>query len=170
MWEEYQADGEGFISMDRWGKDHWSVLAYAETCAVDAHGVLANAKMRCNSRLHRVFVYVDGLGVMHDGAAYPTRLKNETQDQHDDWSCLEDLAAAGYVKIQWRNKYRGNSRVFGDGEARITLTPQGLQVSSELRNHKAGGGNFADFLGVQTSAATGMGTPKITASTARPRC
>jgi hypothetical protein len=83
---------------------------------------------------------------MHDVAAYPTRLKNETLDHHNDWSCLEDLAAADLVKIQWRNKYRGNSRVFGNGEARITMTPQGLQVSSELQNHKVGGGNFASFV------------------------
>ncbi len=145
MWERYEAEGGDFIPVEKWGKDHWSVLAYAESCAVDHNGVLTNAKMRCNSRLHRLFVYVDGHGVMHDGGQYPTRLKEGVLENHDDWSCLEDIAAAGLITIEWRIPYRARAAVFGNGEARILLTPLGFQVSAALRAHKAAGGQFAGF-------------------------
>ena len=152
MWEKYEAEGEDFVPMDRWGKDHWSTLAYAETCAVDNSGALENARLRCNSCLHRPFVYVDGLGVMHDGSAYPTRLKDGELQNHDDWSCLDDAVAAGLIEMKWRKVYRGNNRVFGFAVAQVTLTPLGLQVAAELRAYKAGGGNFASFVPKSSTA------------------
>src|SRR5688572_21590317 len=96
MWDKYEFEGEG-VPVKDWGQDHWSTFAYLETRAVDAKGVIDNRRMRCNPRLHRHLANM-GMGSIIDGSKYPTRLKVGTIDKHDDWSCLEDMVAAGFLK------------------------------------------------------------------------
>lgn len=142
-WTKYQAEGNGYIPMERWGEDHWSTLAYLETRAVDARGVIRNTNMRTHARLHRHFVGLMFDGIQ-DGSMYPTRLNDGTElDKHDDWSCLEDMAAAGLLACE--SRVVRPQDMFGDSEARIKFTPLGLQVAAALRSHKAAGGNFDAF-------------------------
>lgn len=140
-WIPYEPEGNDYIPVERWGKDHWSTFAYLETRAVDQKGVIDNRRMRCNLRLHREFAFNVGFGAI-DGSAYPTRLRDGQAEPHDDWSCLEDMVAAGLVHAEF---HRSASKAFGGGEARVTLTPEGLQVAAALRAHKANGGSFGDF-------------------------
>lgn len=140
-WEEYQAEGDDYIPMDRWGKDHWSTFAYLETLTVDHRGVIENSRMRCNARLHRELVAMPFMD--HDGAKYPTILKDGEIDRHDDWSCLEDMVSAGLIRAFYRVARHGV--VFGGNEAKVELTPLGQKVAAELRVHKAGGGAFGSF-------------------------
>lgn len=132
------------ITPDRFGKDHWSLLAYIETLVVDNQPI-DRRRMRCNPTTHPTLVaphqhqrwepqwgtrlknyflkeYFDA----HDKAAYQL-------PEHDDWDCLEDLDAAGLVEFQ----------TLTSGVVR--LTPEGRRVANELREHKQNGGTFAGF-------------------------
>lgn len=146
MWEEYTIDPQGdYISIDRWGKDHWSTFAYLETRAVD-RGLIDNRQMRCNPRLHRELANT-GFGGVIDGSKYPTRLRDGSEiSNHDDWSCLEDMVAAGLIKAQYRaNDKKRKASAFGFAEARVELTPAGLALAAQLRAHLATTGKYTDF-------------------------
>jgi hypothetical protein len=76
-WLEYP-DG---IPVEAWGKDHNSMILYAETRAVDHRGKLSatDPHMRVDRR-------------------YPTRLHNGVEVHgHTDFDCLADAQAAGFL-------------------------------------------------------------------------
>lgn len=125
-WIAYQPEGNDYIAPERWGRDHWTTLLYAESRAVDYNGVLDNRHMRCSSRLHRPFAHSASKAV-----APPTRLLNGEQANHDDWSCLEDMVAAGMVEVH----HAANSG--GIGKARVVLTDLGWRIAHQLRRHRA---------------------------------
>ena len=143
-WLEYKADGNDYVPMDQWGKDHWSTLAYLETRAVEGGGVINNRQMRCDARLHREFAH---MGLDHSivgGGKYPTLLKDSRElENHDDWSCLEDMVAGGLIAAWYRVKYP--NRAFANSIAKIKLTELGWWIVGQLRIHKANGGQFAAF-------------------------
>lgn len=123
------------IPMERWGRDHWSTLAYIETRCVDFGGDMTVnrglERMRCNHSLH------PGLAgwAQPDGSESPTRLNDGTTvSNHDDWSCAEDMERDGL--IEWLGT--GIHPVF-------KLTDAGKAVAQQLRSHKAGGGTFSTF-------------------------
>lgn len=126
------------VPLKRWGKDHYSLLAYAECRAVDNRGVLDYRHMRLNEKRHAPY----GRPYMQDckwRPNYGTRLKNfdkEPSDQlewHDDFDCLEDLEREGLVQAGTLVSQF------------VALTEKGLALASELRTWKAKGGNFAGF-------------------------
>lgn len=143
-WNPYEVgDPEAYIAMDRWGKDHWSLLGYVETQSVDHHGILNGDRMRTNLRLHRE---MQGDVQYRRGAPsseHPTRLKLEEIPNHDDWSCLEDLIAAGLITGETAQIYW--DRMFANTIARIKLTEKGQALAEQLRRHKSNGGNFSNF-------------------------
>lgn len=145
QWKKYEAEGDDYIPVDQWGKDHYSTLAYLETCAVDSHGKISNARMRCNPRLHREFVYVSPFAPSLSEKEYPTQLKNGAEKEcHDDWSCLEDMVAAGLMTAQSRQVK--SNEVFGNSEAKVLLTELGMKVAAKLRAHRANRGSYNSFV------------------------
>ncbi len=144
-WNLYEAEGNNFVDIGRWGKDHWSTLAYLECRAVDNKGMINNLQMRCDSRLHRHFAHVETMG-MTDGGKYPTLLQGGIKlEKHDDWSCLEDMVEENLLKVEFRGNAKFPNEIFGNMEARVELTDLGKQVSGMLRTHKASGGTFSTF-------------------------
>ena len=140
QWIEYEADGDDYVPIAKWGKDHWSTFAYLETRTVDYGGEIDNERMRCNPRLHRAFM--NSANRLFSGN-YPTRLAHgATIEPHDYWSCLEDMVAAGLIRAFYRCRY---GEFFGGGQARVELTDEGRRVAGLLRAHKADSGNFGDF-------------------------
>lgn len=131
------------VSVQDFGKDHWSLLGYVETCAVDNKGVLDLRRMRVKNNTLQPNV---GFGPVSEWKPeYGTRLAgywkaDKTTDlskrlsDHDDLDCLEDLETAGFIK----NTGTGMQPV-------IEITKLGKSVCSDLRFHKSSGGNFADF-------------------------
>lgn len=135
------------VPIDRWSKDHWSTLAYIETVMVDCGGfqVGLDARMKTNRRNFRVF---------HERCPHPkrpwptqmamsmnpehaTRLKDGSQvASHDDWACLQDMAAAGFFNETPEDIDVGMI---------VTLSDKGRAVANALRDHKANGGQFAEF-------------------------
>ena len=125
------------IPMDKWGKDHWSTLAYVETRCVDHDGRLGIRQMRCHPRLHRRLAHE---GSMFGGMPAPTRLREGTTvEPHDDWSCVEDMIAEGLLTTEDED-----AALCGESP-RFVLTRKGSEVAGALRSHKAGGGSFATF-------------------------
>ena len=139
--------GDAYVPIARWGPDHWSTLAYLETVAVDCAGfqVGADAKMRSNRRNFRV---------MHEECARPkrygrwlpgivmadhhgTRLNDGTTlPHHDDWCCVQDMAAEGLFDQSVEAVQPG---------VVLRLSVKGDRVVTALRAHKRAGGSFAAF-------------------------
>jgi hypothetical protein len=125
------------IPLSKFGKDHWSTFAYLETVHVDFKGVIDRRRLRCDPDLHP--------GLAHQASGdkkYPTRLRFDEQKQafeevqdHDDWSCFEDLEREGLCT--WRGT--GINPV-------VRLTPYGEKVAGVLRAFKAQGGSFCNFV------------------------
>lgn len=118
------------IPVKKFGKDHWSTLAYIECRVVDQGGRLNNKHLRIDPERH------PGLAHIRWEKDSPTYLaKGVLQKKHDDLDCIEDLAVAGFVEI------------LGTGiQPRTDLTDYGWEVASALRKHKGNGGNFAGFV------------------------
>ena len=123
------------IPVEMWGKDHWSTFAYIEVRCVDHKGQPDRQHMRCDVDLHPGLAPHRRGFSDHTPKKYPTRLKGgvEVQD-HDDWSCIDDMEEAGLLKWEGSGIYP----IF-------VLTDKGKVVAGRLRAHKANGGNFAGF-------------------------
>jgi hypothetical protein len=148
------------VPINRWGKDHWSTFAYAETCVVDKMnadgepylGELNRDRLRCNADRHgelmgrRVALCTNHSwkaehGTRLKGFFKDNRVQNRNQiELHDDWDCLEDMEREGLLQIV--------SYVNGF----IKFTEKGVALAARVREHKIRGGNFADFETVFTPA------------------
>jgi len=128
------------ISIEKWGKDHWSTFAYIETRIVDHGGQPQIEHMRCNNQLHPQFGHRGGCA-----SAYPTKLREGEVPGHDDWSCLDDAEAAGLLE----NVGTGLYRVY-------KLTKVGSSVARQLRDYKANGGTFATFIPIEQAQLEGL--------------
>ena len=119
------------VEVEKFGKDHWSTLAYVECCAVDDKGALDNRHMRCDADRHPGLVNP----MLDSVQKYPTILAGgEELPDHDDWDCLDDLEAAGFIEQR------------GTGiHPVIKMTEAGNKVAASLRHHKSQGGNFSGF-------------------------
>jgi hypothetical protein len=172
----------------RFGTDPWSTFAYVETRIVDYTGLLDHDHMRCNTARHPAMQAVKSTGRMFGGldGKYPTMLKTVGKDadgkwgvedlaDHDDYDCLDDLAAAGLLEIHMPRRADGydvyvnhhgravTRKMIGGEEvprpsfttgldeltlaaaAVFTLTDLGQAVAGELRAWKGEGCNFHQF-------------------------
>jgi len=85
--------------MERWGKDHWSTLLYIETRCVDYKGVPDLNHMRTDQKLHPGLVGDTLAASVLGHKEYPTVLAGgEKLYNHDDWSCVDDMEEAGFLK------------------------------------------------------------------------
>lgn len=147
----FEEERMGSVQIEDFGKDHWSLFAYLECRCVDNNGTVNGAHLRHNPAKRPAVVGSDTSGIpfMAVGKgwepSYGTRLKGFWKEgggtdpsrqlpDHDDIDCMEDLEAAGLVKDH------------GSGiNPCIRLTKEGSRVAGLLREHKANGGNFAEF-------------------------
>lgn len=147
------------ISLNLWGKDHYSTLAYLESRAVDNGGVIQNAHMRTSSKRHPLFVARGPLGPPTDGGHYPTSYKDGEMNEHDDWDCLDDMVRAGLIAVKPANaelwevpvgsrgpiKFRGSIPT-KELKVKVKLTELGQKVAGELRAYKqVKGSRYAEF-------------------------
>jgi hypothetical protein len=147
--------------MEKFGKDHWSLLAYVGCRVVDNEGTINNEHLRCHPERHPH--YVGWRRAEHGGmwdVKYSTRLagffETEGEDQlnyrlddHDDWDCLQDLEIAGLIKIH------------GTGlHPLVALTKYGHKIEARLRRHKADKGQFNEFHDVFMAELKDLKRPK----------
>ena len=127
------------IEMERWGKDHWSMLAYVESLCVDSlDGIGVPDFRRVQTNLNRhPGLAVAGLSGFHDGAKYGIRLYGGEElpgPDYDEWDCIDDLECEGLIEIH------------GTGiHPAYVMTVKGQRLAGILRAHKAAGGKFAEF-------------------------
>lgn len=137
------------VSVDKFGKDHWALLGYIETCCVEPRENKVNHdNMRTNpNRNLELGFHKSRLGTeMKWKDEYSTRLRtfpwkstSKTEKAkhrvagHDDWDCLKDLERAGLARlISYVNGF-------------VQITDAGLAIAAEMRAHKAKGGYFSNF-------------------------
>lgn len=112
------------ISPERWGRDHYSTLAYLGHVYHTHDGQIDRDKMRCKpSRRHMAGPTMAMLIAVHPAdERYPTTLQGgQTLDDHDDYDCAYDLVAGGMLID------------VGTGmHPQFELTPKGLRVWSHL--------------------------------------
>jgi len=150
---EYTSTQDERIPMERWGKDHWSTLAYLECRIVDHRGRISHDHMRCHAGRHPAMLHAKRRGNLFgngDGSAYPTRLKDGELPDHDDYDCIDDMIAAGLVTVTMPPAPEGvlvTGLVESELMTRATyaLTDEGRRLCAALRAHKAAGRNWATF-------------------------
>lgn len=121
------------ISIDLFGKDHWSTLAYIETVIVENtfYELKSDSHMRTHSHHKNLLGKHQQMFGMGTGDKYGTRLNNgEEIFHHDDWDCIFDAEKEKIVKIE-NNK--------------VKFTDYGYSILAQLRKHKSEGGSFSDF-------------------------
>lgn len=134
------------IPMELFGKDHWSLFAYVETRCVDHDGILNRPHLSCNASRHPLQSHSGGWS-----PEFSSRLKGFFDEEHkdksfaekaeaglvvmgsDDWDCLENLEQAGLLEI------------ISMANMGVVMTKEGHRIAGLLREHKAGGNNFATF-------------------------
>lgn len=106
------------IEPQDWGKDHFTVLLYAEDEATNNAGEMDPQKLRGQCR--------DRHGHGDLLPIYPTRLRDgrEVQD-YDDLDCLDDLERAGLL---WHT---------GAPNYLVSISPDGALLAMHLRQQKA---------------------------------
>lgn len=146
----------GFIPVEQFGKDHWSLMGYlgwlvAEKKNHDVKGfsTVESDKMSRNpERYPIVGGVVSGRSVIGNSGGwrdeYSTRLKGffkaEGEEKkklqvkgHCDWACFEDLDAAGLIEFVTLTS------------GFFKLTNLGVEVVGQLVKHKARGNHYATF-------------------------
>ena len=128
------------VAVDQFGKEHWSLLDYVQSCCKNGTkglGTLDLRKLRTNENTHPLLA-VNGTRWQ---PTWGTRLQGYFKendpalrlDNHDDWDCLDDLEAAGFVEVL--------TMVNGG----VKMTSAGNEVAGRLSTFKANGGYYANF-------------------------
>jgi hypothetical protein len=140
---------DDYIPASHWGRDHWTTLAYIETVMTDLAGfqVGSDARMKSNRRNFRIMqrdcpkpkrASNSGLAMaLVMEPQHATKLKDGQQvPNHDDWACVQDMAAEGLFVQSADTVEPGVVLQFSE---------KGNQVANALREFKRGGGKYADF-------------------------
>jgi len=121
------------IPMSKWSKDHWSLLAYLETCCVDNNGQINFDRIRVNPGTHAIVAGGRIAGNRWESSWGTVVAAGLHLDQHDDIDCLEDLEAAGLIHVH----------SFVNGIVQLSL--DGIDIAQQLRRWKADGKQYRDF-------------------------
>lgn len=139
------------VDQKQFGKDHWSLLDYAES-RVHSHqvapltGELDKEHLRINPNGDYGVLATPSRGMFERSWHYDygTRLKGYFEEgkstdltmqipQHDDLNCLNDLEAVGLIEVMSLVNFF------------VKLTEKGQTIASELRKWKNKGGMFYNF-------------------------
>lgn len=100
--------------VEKFGRDHLSLMRFVEDCCVERNGRLVDESIRGNQ-------------LREDGDTHPTRLRDgSTLAGHNDLDCLEDLEEAGWVENRGSGIY-----------PLCRLTDAGWRVAGFLRRRRA---------------------------------
>ncbi len=103
-----------FIPPWLWGIDHNRLLVFLEHIAVDESSCLDSSDQRLSSKF---------------GGGSETRLNGGQVSGHDDWDCLNDLQAWGFVNVEESDMSKK--------DLRVELTGRGWRRAHILRRLKA---------------------------------
>lgn len=138
-----QFTADDYVSIEKWGRDHWSMLAYFRTVEVDKAGfkVQFDPRMRQNRRNWRTMLEKLPKGKFVVGHAMDvgtgTRLNDDTfVSGHDDWCCVQDFAKAGLLTCNPDGV---------DHHKKLHLSELGASLAASVEQYKADGGSFSTF-------------------------
>ncbi len=116
-----------FIEMSKWGRDHWSLLAYIEAMCVDGTdgvGTIDFRKVRVNPIRHPKLSGKPMVTARTWQGSYGTQRGGKALPTHDDIDCLADLRRANLVDV------------IDLQEGSVRLTARGKDYALALRRHK----------------------------------
>jgi hypothetical protein len=124
------------VGTKTWGRDHYSLLLYLESCAVDKKGVVDDKRLRINAD-KRGFGNGLGTGYSTWKPTYGTQYQGSAipDPNHDDLDVLEDLE-----DIDWVKNLGTEVNPF------VSITDAGRKVVSLVRDFRAKGGQLRDFV------------------------
>lgn len=137
-----------YIPMSYWSRDHWTTLSYIETVMVDFAGfqVGADARMKSNRRNFRVMSQEcpkpkrasnGSAQAMVMDPSYATKLNDGQQvPNHDDWACVQDMAAEGLF-VQLPDDVQPGTI--------LRFSEKGHKVANAFREFRRDGGKSGDF-------------------------
>jgi len=136
------------ILIEKWGKDHWSLLGFFEYWCTNGDkgdallGIKGKFKyMRCNADKQFDSGVFNSFRPKWE-SSYSTRLKGYFEDKdnselqvngHDDFDCMDEIEEAGLIIC--------GTLVTGS----LKFTKIGIKFANELLAHKLQGNNYADF-------------------------
>lgn len=129
---------ENPTSIEKFGKDHASLLAYFECVCVDKKGEIDGSRIRVNTNRHPVFGDRGRMSLMSMSwqDSWCTRLRNgeKAQPWHDDVDIMDELEHYGYIEFigTMVNPY-------------VRMTELGNKTAHKIRIHKSNGGTFSTF-------------------------
>jgi hypothetical protein len=151
-----------YIPMSHWGKDHWSTLGYAETVMVECGGFQVGADVRMKAGRRNFRVMAQGCskpkrsGFKNSAFASVMELSQSTKlnngqvvTGHDDWSCIQDMAAEGLFQ-------QGPEDV--EPGVVLTLSEKGNLIVNALREFKRNKGQYGQFRWPDVPAVTATAT------------
>lgn len=137
------------LTSDRWGRDHWSMLAQIGAATVNAEGLrvvdvvtLDKKGMRVNPNRHPQHFHRGNWrlrsGFKRGNEGYPVGSGSmiaggERVRDHDDVDVLADLEREGFVIVKSWTRMT------------LRLTPRGQDLSDTLRAFLEAGGNVDEF-------------------------
>lgn len=145
------------IPPEAFGKDHWSTLLYAAHRAVDHDGLRLRADPRMRTARWRLQVFFkagDSIRNCVDTApgSAVTRLHGDAEapPDHDDWDCLDDFEAAGYLRyVDPETGKTLSAAELGRKQfhhrARVVLTYKGWRFDAALRRWLTQGNSTGTF-------------------------
>ncbi len=132
--QRMQQEANNATPIALWGRDHWSTFSYIGYVIVHYQGVPTKARMRTDADLHPGLIGAQQLrGIQYRDTKHPTRLKGGIElDDHDDWSCVEDMVGLGLV--EWN----------GTGmHPKFDFTKVGWTLHERVEKYLAAGGQLA---------------------------
>lgn len=122
------------IPMNKWGRDHWSTLAFVATVMADRGQFVmtGDARMRSNRKNFQAMPSTNGIVMRKE---HGSRLSDGSSvEDHDDWCCIQDFAAEGLLTVE----------EIDVGE-RFRFSNKGQALVTSLLTHKMKGGTFSNY-------------------------
>lgn len=162
--QDWQATHYGHVPRHEWGKDHWSLLGYIETCLVDPGGdrriparvdtevlrqntgaQLNLERMRINERRHPLLkiAFLGPVRAWEPSAG--TRLIAYFDSDKPEHKARHLIPSHDDWDCLEDFEREGLLEIISSVNAVIKATPAGLALMSQLRAFKAAGGQFYAF-------------------------
>ena len=128
-----QRDKSCRLPVKAFGEDHWSLLAYIDCCCSGHAGRVEHRHMRRKPAVHKTYepsVVITSKREIGRGLGIDPGLQSRSQD---DWDCLADLEAAGFVEL------------VSYATGLVHIFPVGLEAAAAIRAHGARGESIKSF-------------------------
>jgi len=119
-----RSEKQSRLPLKSFGEDHWTLLAYIDVCCSGQTGRLEHRHLRRKATIK---------------SSEPPLFKSserETETQslsYDDWDCLADLEAVGFIEL------------VSYATGLVHIFPGGLKAAAALRAHGERGESFKTF-------------------------